>query len=162
MTDDKAPEKIRVCYPEIDRVDIPDTSLRAFCDYCLSVKPPGDYAERGHFDVFRLKPWLGYMMIVAYHPEIRDFRYRLYGTYLADQAGFDLTGSLVSRMPRGIGSFILRRYLECVDERKLIYSEHTHVHARYSCDWHRVLCPVRDRDNIQVVVCNIPAATPFA
>jgi hypothetical protein len=161
MEDDKAPEKIRIGFPEVDGTDIAHPPLRAFCDYCLSVKPADDYADRSDFDVFRLKPWLGYMMIVAYQPEIRDFRYRLYGTYLADQAGFDLTGSLVSQMPRGIGDFILRLYLDCVDTRKLVYSEHTHVHARYSCDWHRVLCPVRDRDNIQVVGCNIPVATPI-
>ena len=158
MVDDRSPEKTLVSYPEIDGIDIPHPPLRAFCEYCLSVKPSDDFAERRHFDFFRLQPWLGFMMIVDYLEATRDFRYRLYGTHIVDQAGSDLTGSLVSELPRGVGDFVTRVYRESVDRKKVIYSMHTRVNARFSCDWHRVLCPVRIGNNIQVVGCNVPVA----
>jgi len=40
----------------------------------------------------------------------------------------------------------------------LIYSEHTRVHGRLDCDWHRLLCPVLADERAQIVVCNYPVA----
>ena len=159
MADDATPTNIRVAYPERDGIDIPNASLRAFCEHCLAVKPPDDYAERRHFDFAQLKSWLGYIMILDYLPAEDDFRYRLYGTHIADHVGFDLTGTLVGAMPHGLREFVARNYRESVERKAVLYTEHTRNYPRFTRDWHRVLCPVRDGDDIQVVTCNIPVNT---
>lgn len=159
MADDSTPENIRVGYPEIDGADIPHPPLRAFCEYCLSVKPRDDYAERRHFDFEHLQPWLGHIMIVDYLPAEKDFQYRLYGTHIADYTGFDLTGRRVSEIPPALGKFLARAYADSVDQKRLVYTEHTRTYPRFSRNWHRVLCPVKDGDRIQVVICIVPVST---
>ena len=155
---DASPDNIIVAYPEREACVIPHRPVQAYCDYCRSVKPPSDYADRGDFDAFTLRPWLGYIMILEYLPDREDFRYRMYGTRIATQSGFDMTGRLVSEFDSSVGAFFARLYRECVAERQLIYSEHTRVQGRYDCDWHRVMCPVRAGDAVQLVVCNYPVA----
>ena len=153
MADDPKIKNIRVCFPEIDGIDIPHPPLRAFCEYCLSVKPPDDYADRRHFDFDRLQPWLGSIMIADYLPDTRDFRYRLYGTVVADQTSFDLTSTLVSERPPNLRNFIALHYLASVDRKRLVYTEHTRIYPRFIRDWHRLICPVVDGSRIQVVTC---------
>jgi len=109
-----------------------------------------------HFDVFKLRRWLGYIMILDAQSNGEDFRYRMYGTRIAEFSGFDMTGRLVSDFNSPIGDFFSELYRESIAQRQLIYSEHTRLHARYDCDWHRVICPVRSDDQIQIVVCNYP------
>jgi hypothetical protein len=151
MADDPEIENIRVGFPETDDIDIPHPPVRAFCDYCRSVKPRDGYADRSHFDFNRLQPWLGNIMIVDYLPETQDFRYRLYGTAVSDQTSFDLTNTLVSERPPNIGGFIARFYLEAVRRKKLVYTEHTRLYPRFIRDWHRLICPVVDNGRVQIV-----------
>jgi hypothetical protein len=153
MADDPEIENIRVGYPESDYIGIPHPPLRAFRDYCLSVKPRNDYADRGDFDFNRLQAWLGNMMIAEYLPETKDFRYRLYGTAVSDKTSFDLTGTLVSERPPNIGGFIARHYIDAVESRRLVYTEHTRIYPRFIRDWHRVICPVVDTGRVQIVTC---------
>lgn len=160
MATDQPPDNIVVAYPETDDCAIADTPVRDFLDYCRAVKPPGALGDRNHFDAFSLRPWLGYIMILEYLPDADDFLYRIYGTLIAEQSGFDMTGRRVSDFGSATGQFFETLYREAVGDRKLIYSEHTRVHARYNCDWHRLICPVRADDRIQVVVCNYPVQHP--
>ena len=162
MATDRSPDNIVVGYPETDDCAITHAPVQAFLDYCRSVKPDGDFADRSRFDPFSLRPWLGYIMILEYQPEPDDFLYRIYGTRIAEHSGFDMTGRLVGDFESPTGSFFERLYREAIAECKLVYSEHTRVHARYDCDWHRVICPVKDGERIQLVVCNYPVKRPSA
>jgi len=159
MTDSK-PENVVVAYPEQEDVDIRDPIVRAFCDYCLSVKPAGDYADRADFDPFKLRPWLGYIMILEHLPAEDDFRYRMYGTFIATQTGCDMTGRLVSEFGPELGpafrTFFKQLYDESLARKTLIYAEHTRIYSRFDREWYRILCPVRAADTKQIVVCNYP------
>jgi hypothetical protein len=160
--DAKLPDNILVSYPEQDEIPIAHPSARGFCDYCLSVKPKGDFADRQDFDVFKLRPWLGYIMILEYLADQDDFRYRMFGTQIAEQSGFDMTGRLVSDLPSPGSGFYAKLYRESMNGRKLVYSQHTRIHARYDCDWHRILCPVQAGGQIQIVTGNFPVTRPNA
>ncbi|MGQ0677476.1 MAG: PAS domain-containing protein [Rhodospirillales bacterium] len=46
-----------------------------------------------------LKPWLGNLIVLDVIDGGRDFRYRLFGTNIVRQAGFDMTGKLMSEYP---------------------------------------------------------------
>ena len=154
--DGKLPENILISYPEQDAVRIEPPPAQAFCDYCLSVKPRDDFADRRDFDVFKLRPWLGYIMILEYLADRDDFRYRMFGTQIAAQSGFDMTGRLVSELPRRGDGFYEKLYRESMKDRKIVYSHHTRVHPRYECDWHRILCPVQAPGQVQIVTGNFP------
>lgn len=152
------PDNIVVAYPEQEKFEIAHGAVRAFSDYCRSVKAPSAYADRASFDPFQLRPWLGYIMILDTVPESDDFRYRMYGTRIAEHSGFDMTGKLVSAFDSPVGKFFADLYRECVAEKCLIYSVHSRVHARFDCDWHRLMCPARAGDVVQIVACNYPVA----
>ena len=160
--DGRFPDNILVCYPETDEISIPHPPAQSFCDYCLSVKPPGDLADRQEFDVFKLRPWLGFIMILEYLADQDDFRYRMFGTQIAEQSGFDMTGRMVSDLPNPGSAFYEKLYRESMNDRKIIYSQHTRIRARYDCDWHRILCPVQAGGQIQIVTGNFPVTRPSA
>ena len=158
MTADQKPENIVIAYPEKEDCDIRHGPVREFCDYCRSVKPQSDFGDRAEFDAFKLRPWLGYIMILEYLPEEDDFRYRMYGTRISEQSGFDMTGRLVSAFNSAAGNFFAELYRDSMAGKHLVYSEHTRVHARYDCDWNRLICPVRAGRETHLVVCNYPVA----
>jgi len=159
MTDSN-PENIIVAYPEQEDVEIRNPVVRAFNDYCLSVKPAGGYADRADFDPFKLRPWLGYIMILEHLPADDDFRYRMYGTFVAEQTGCDMTGRRVSdfgpELGPGFRTFFKRLYNECLARKTIIYAEHTRIYSGFDREWCRLLCPVRAIDTTQIVVCNHP------
>ena len=68
-------------------------------------------------------------MILDYLPEQKDFRYRVYGTSIAQQSGFDMTGKLVSDFKRPVGDFFLDLYRESIDKRAIVFSIHTGIHT---------------------------------
>ncbi|MGD8810110.1 MAG: PAS domain-containing protein, partial [Gammaproteobacteria bacterium] len=110
----QTPDNVVVAYPEQETFEIPHTAVRAFSDYCRTVKPVSALADRASFDVFQLRPWLGYIMILDAVPETDDFRYRMYGTRIAEQSGFDMTGKLVSAFDSPVGTFFAGLYRDCV------------------------------------------------
>ena len=157
MTDAK-PDNVLVAYPEHEDCKIGHSAVQTFYDYCRSIKPVADLADRVHFDPFKLRPWLGYIMILDDLPDVNDFLYRMYGTQIARQSGFDLTGRRVSESQSPLNTFFRHLYRDCVARKSLIYSEHTRVLERTDCAWYRLLCPVQADGNTQVVVCNYPVA----
>lgn len=160
MPTDGTPTSVVVRYPEQEKVTIDNPLVRDFCDYCLEVKPEGDFADRADFDPFKLRPWLGFIVIVDHLPSEDDFRYRMYGTRIAEQTGHDMTGRLVSEYDTKLRQINLGLYRECVAKRALLHSTHHRIYARFDCEWSRIICPVRAGDQVQVVVCNVPVETP--
>ncbi len=146
-----------VAYPEYGKVTRLTRPLAwEFTKYCLSVKPPGDFAEARFFDLGKLQRWLDYVVIVDYLADVDEFRYRQYGPGLLRYTGFDMTGRFVSDFDSEVGRFLERLYRKCVAEKVVIHSEHGRVHSLHDCNWHRVLCPLRDGDRIAVVACSLP------
>jgi hypothetical protein len=68
---------------------------------------------RRDFDVLELRPWLGDLHMFEVVDGGKDFRYRIYATNIAIDAGREMTGKLMSETPephlRAIG-------LACYDE----------------------------------------------
>lgn len=149
-----------VQYPEEGNVTIDNPIVRDFCDYCLKVKPRSDFADQIHFDPFKLRPWLGFIVILEHLPVENDFRYRIYGTHLADQTGLDMTGRLVSDYDVELSQINMQLYRESVEKRQLMYSAHTRIYARYDCDWRRIICSVEAGEKFQVVAFSYPVERP--
>ena len=150
-------ERLRILYPEQDTLPeaLPEGAA-SFLAYCLAVKSVGKLALREKFDMFMLRPWYGYLMILDYLPAEDDFRYRLYGSEIAANSGFDMTGRQVSELESETGAFFRRTYLDAVVRRHIVYSVNLSEHAQFVLWWHRVICPVQRGDDTQVVACNYP------
>ncbi len=150
-------ERFRVHYPEEGPVplSLPDGAA-SFLAYCQAVKTVGEVALREKFDMFMLRPWYGYLMILDYLPEEDDFRYRLYGSEIAANSGFDMTGKQVGNFKSDTGAFFRRTYLDAVTRKRIVYTANLSEHAQYVLWWHRIICPVRRGDGLQVIACNYP------
>jgi hypothetical protein len=55
--------------------------------------------KRGDFDHRELLPWFGNLILLDVLDGGADYRYRLFGIVLAQEAGFDMTGKLLSEYP---------------------------------------------------------------
>lgn len=153
MSSDNTRITLTISYPEQDKKPIGPPELEEFCKYCLSVKPVADFADRADFDAFKLQPWLGHIIILEdLFPE-NDFIYRMYGTKIVDAIGWDMTGRRLSDYDLVTQDYNLRLYRDCVEQRRLIFSVNQRVFGRYSGRWHRIVCPVKAGDKVQVVSC---------
>ena len=110
MLTDHSLANVVIAYPEQGNCVISHQPVSDFCEYCLTVKPQADFANRVHFDPFKLRRWLGYMMILDHLAAEDDFRYRMYGTRIAEFSGFDMTGRLVSDFNSAVGDFFAELY----------------------------------------------------
>jgi len=153
MPTDQTSITLELSYPEQDSVSLRPAEIAAFCDYCRSVKPVGDFGDRADFDVFKLRPWLGHIIILEDLWPENDFLYRMYGTKIVEAIGWDMTGRRLSDYEPVTHSYNLSLYRDCVQRRHLIFSANQRVHGRFRGTWHRLVCPVRADDKVQVVSC---------
>lgn len=153
MSADETPITVEIAYPEQSDVEIRPSELEDFCTYCLSVKPVADFADRADFDVFKLRPWLGHIIILEDLAPENDFVYRMYGTEIVDAIGWDMTGRRLSDYDLVTQDYNLRLYRDCVDQKFLIYSVNQRVFGRFAGIWHRLVCPVKAGEKVQVVSC---------
>jgi hypothetical protein len=119
-------------------------------------------------DPLALRPALGYLMTLDVMPEAADFRYRLFGSRVAERSGFDLTGKLVSKVPGppdGVAWF-LATYAAAALERAPLYAEHTPWSAMSVTRWYRLILPLAGPDGsvARFLVGNVPGSmrTPSA
>jgi hypothetical protein len=66
---------------------------------------------RKEFDVFELRPWLGYLHLVEVIDAGRDYRYVIYGTDIAMAFGIDLTGKTLDAVPPSARDAIRNAYV---------------------------------------------------
>lgn len=100
--------------------------------------------SRESFDFDDFLPWMGRVSIMEVLTGGADFRYRLYGTTLAEVMGEDLTGKYVRNITRPDGDRYLRRLQEIATRRNpLVFSGECFWRARnITLRYEEVLCPV--------------------
>lgn len=110
-------------------------------------------------DAFSLRPWLGSIMILEPIEGGAYFRYRLYGSAIADVAGFDMTGKKVSDFGSRTGAFFMSVYRRCLATDAPCLTHNLGEHARRFVVWERLVLPfATDDGSRQLVVSNIPIA----
>jgi hypothetical protein len=77
----------------------------------------------------------------------------MYGTKIVDAIGWDMTGRRVSDYDLVTQDYNLRLYRDCIRTRRLVYSVNQRVFGRFSGIWHRLVCPVRSGERVQVISC---------
>ncbi|MEQ9133568.1 MAG: PAS domain-containing protein [Thalassobaculum sp.] len=111
-------------------------------------------------DALELRPALGYLMLLEPIDGGADFRYRVYGTAIAEYAGLEMTGRTVWDLPSPrVAAFFLATYQAVCRKRRPLFSHHTTHHAIQSADWNRVILPFAGDDGTvdRLLVGNVPS-----
>lgn len=74
-------------------------SLCGIFDMWQSKCRPGLLPSRADLTHEDLQPWFGYIILLNVVDRGEDFRYRLFGSRIAEELGFDMSGKLVSEHP---------------------------------------------------------------
>jgi PAS domain-containing protein len=97
-------------------------------------------------DPFKLRPALGYLMVLEPVEDGRDFSYRLYGSTLARVSGFEMTGRRVSEHPASayVAEFSIAINRAVLKAGVPIYTTRRPVGAELAMRWHRLTLPFLD------------------
>jgi hypothetical protein len=103
-------------------------------------------AEGATLDPAEFRPALGYVNVVEPVDGGRDFRFRIFGTFVAAVTGCDLTGQLLSQMPAS--DYVVDHALACyraAHARRLpLLSLRIPLGAASTRRWERLLLPFVD------------------
>lgn len=97
-------------------------------------------------DPLELRPALGYVMLLDAVDGGRDFRYRLYGSKIAQISNLDMTGRLLSEHPAStyVAEFGIAVYRAALIRRESIYTTRKPTMAEFTACWQRLAMPLVD------------------
>lgn len=111
-------------------------------------------------DPIDLAPVLGYVMLMQPLDGGQDFRYRLYGTVIAQYSGLELTGRRVSDVPLPlVGLYFLATYRAAYLARRPLFAHHRTHHDIQVAEWTRLILPFADASGAvdRLLVANVPS-----
>jgi hypothetical protein len=150
---------------EPNDADLPLPALRFLLAWWLKRIPSegGLPPVSAPLDPLELRPALGCLMTIEVLPGAADFRYRLFGTIIAERSGFDLTGKLASEVPgpRDGVLWFLATYGAAALEAAPLYTEHTPWSSMSVTRWYRLILPLAGPDGAvqRFIVGNVPGET---
>ena len=138
--------------------------LQALLQYWMDRRRGRSMPARGDFDVVDMKPWLGNMNLVDVERNPLDFRYRVYGTNVADMLRKELTGHRIEDNPPSVVAAVRTSYERVVETRAPFYQHIDVVAIDEFYRFHRLLLPLSDDDDAvnQVLVGNTPIKEDLA
>ncbi len=145
--------------PEPSERDLPVEELRVVLRYWRDLPRGGGIPEVLKVEPDRLLPALGYIMLIDVGEAEDDFRYALYGSKIAEVAGFDMTGKSVWDVPTtsAVQVFFAACYMAVRRLKRPLYSVHQPPPAITVSRWHRLILPLgKDGEVGRLLVCNVP------
>jgi hypothetical protein len=139
--------------------DLPAEELRLTLRYWQDLPRVGGVADIVKIDPYRLRRALGYLMLIDSGPGPYDFRYALYGSKIAEVAGFDMTGRTVWDIATtsAVQTFFAACYRALRDHPGALYTVHKAPPQITASHWHRVILPLgRAGETRRFLVCNTP------
>ncbi len=110
--------------------EIEHPRLRALLAFWNARRGARAMPARDALDPLALWQWLGHLILVEAAGD-SDFRYRVYGTGLAEYIGHDLTGKTTQVLRPGVRAVVCREYAAVRDSaRPLVVTHKRSVHAR--------------------------------
>jgi len=145
--------------PEPSEPDLPVEELRVVFRYWRDLPRSGGLPDVLKVEPDRLLPALGYIMLIDVGEAEDDFRYALYGSKIAEVAGFDMTGKSVWDVPTtsAIQVLFAACYMAVCRLKRPLYSVHEPPPAITVSHWHRLILPLgKDGEVGRLLVCNVP------
>src|SRR3546814_16038514 len=81
--------------------DLPTPQLSFLLRYWLGLQDSDGRVAPDRIDPMQMRPALGHIMLLDVLDGGADYRYRVYGSEIAQRAGFDMTGKCPSELPTG-------------------------------------------------------------
>ncbi len=111
-------------------------------------------------DPLDMWPALGFIMLLDVVNGGEDFRFRVYGSAIAQSAEFDMTGKLMSEAPMQgtVMEFFYAVYRAVLIRPEPLYTEHEPPAQIGVKRWHRLMLPLVDEDRRvnRVLIGNVP------
>jgi hypothetical protein len=102
---------------------------------------------------------IGFVLLLEPNTDNTDFKYRVYGSVIADTLGVEMTGKWVSEFKGAQKYLSLAQYPKPLIHRCPIYSEHiTHANEYQTVKWNRLILPMQNTQGEQnrILVGNVP------
>lgn len=138
--------------------DLPEPRLVTLLGYWSDLRGSGGLPALSAVDPTRLGDALGYAMLLEALQD-GDYRYRLYGSRIAERAGFDMTGKRTSEIPSNIatGALFGVVYRAAAARRTPIFTRHTPPAPIDVVRWSRLVLPMQGAEGrIDFLVGNVP------
>lgn len=121
--------------------------------------PAGGLPVSLSIDALGLRPALGYVMLLEPVEAGADFRYRVYGSKIAEHAGIEMTGKRVWDIPSPlVAVYFLATYRAVQQQGRALLARHTTHHDIQIAEWTRLILPFTAGDGTvdRLLVGNIP------
>lgn len=130
--------------PDASTLSVPE--LAFLHEYWLGLPKAGSLARYDAVDPLAMRPALGNVMLLEADDEVLDFRYRLYGSRIAERAGFDLTGKFTRDVPThpAIGVLFRVCYAACARRQMPLFTRHVPPTSVGVVYWSRIILPLAD------------------
>ncbi len=124
----------------------PSEKLSFLLTHWAALKPGSAIPSASTVDPLRIKPVLGYVMLLDPIDGGMDFRYRLFGSIIAQVSGLDLTGQLASSLhaSTAVVEFGLASYRAVIRRPEPLYTIRSPIGAYHTARWHRLALPLAD------------------
>ena len=139
-----------------------DDRLLSFYRYWSDKRRGRTMPSRADLDVAEMKSWLGYLHLVEVRGDPPDFHYRVFGTQIAEELGFDLTGRSIDDNPASGVAELRHSYEEVVARKAPLYQVHEMIGLKGVLRYNRMLLPLSDDDETvnMVLVLSFPLDSP--
>ncbi|HWK44867.1 MAG TPA: PAS domain-containing protein [Stellaceae bacterium] len=124
--------------------DIQDPRLQALLRYWECRRGTADAPPIAAIDPVEFRFILGWLMIMEPLEGGRDFRYRLYGTCIADAFGRDLTGRNIGDSFPEVANLAITVYRRVMERRCAVLTRHTPPESIPIERWERLALPFLD------------------
>ena len=139
--------------------DLPTEAHRATLHYWRGLSAVEGIPDQVKVEPDRLQAALGYLMLVDVVGGPAAYRYALYGTKIANIAGFDMTGKSVWEAATNdeIRLFFAAVYQAAIVLRQPVFSVHEAPPSITTSEWNRLILPLGEAGVIKrFLVCNVP------
>ena len=144
--------------PKVEELE--QTQLQFLLTYWHGLRDDAGRVKVGSIDALDMRPALGYLMLLDVLDGGADFRYRLYGSIIAQHSSFDMTGRRLSelRPDQGVGAVFQVIYRAVLARPEPIYTEHAPPPTIRVKLWYRLILPLFDDDGgvCRLLVGNVP------
>ncbi len=128
--------------------------------YWAGLSSEESFVAAKEIDPLDMWPALGFVMLVDVVDDGADFRFRVYGSAIAQSVELDVTGKLMSEVPwKGVVmDFFYAVYRAVLIRPEPLYTEHEPPTTIGVKLWHRLMLPLMDEDRkvCRVLVGNVP------
>lgn len=128
-------------------------------NYWTNLKGNEDFAQYDSINPADFIKAMGYVLLLEPNESNTDFKYRVYGSVVAQKFGLEMTGKWVSEFKSDQKLLSILQYTSILKHPIPVYSEHTTVYTEFKeTSWSRLILPLANQNGEfdRILVGNVP------